>query len=735
MGDLRNPIRLSILKNHLPGCRLYPLVEFELELLETSDHLTLHFHLPNVTWTHEVKKIHGRILCNLQELEVLRWVIEGENTATHTLFAKTDIRYMPEQRYLCLFPHQACAIHEVLEVIPGMTTEELRNVGDEVIRRSCVLLCPAPASTCQNSGHKSVSEEVCNLAAYRPVRQITSAVPVPNMVDIGPVAICRNNAQRDGCVMFATEKVDGTVLQTEIRITAPLDLLRRVIPVIEWKGRNNPQLAIHESWSSEISQPAVFHCQQRKATIKPTRLYDAHKKVRITGAPPSEYYLAVSYCWEEWPNNKILEDKLEELSSRLSIRYFWVDRWCIDQDSDSDKATEIKHMRDYYTGASGCVVLTGPNVKPFQLLPQHEGAIISLHQHIKSNSGALASLLQCRWTTRVWTLQEALMSRQLVYVMDDQLIDGDYISELIAALETFAEVYEGDENDPEWIGGYGCYVWNPRLPTIIHSRQFRIRAESSRPTIIRTIFGGRQQYNELQATRHGLPMPLEEALAMVAERNAMKEEDYIYGILGVSEKGETVDVEYGIDWCTMLAKLVQAGMITERQLGSHSVNELPKMSWLPKISGYGPFKSIERLTAFVSRPTIALSKLGAVVIGVRFEWMEFEFHDDLIFNIHGMVCRLVRGKIWFPDIPGLIIKAGGTSSQEFNQERLRGCHVLLCNNVDKNTEDTVAVRVAGDIAGRKVYREDGYVLEFHRWLQGGPHMLKGEEWVIGSKGQ
>ncbi|KAF4469507.1 het domain [Fusarium albosuccineum] len=594
------------------------------------------------------------------ELEILRWISEDGDTAeSYTLFENNDVKHVPQGRYPCLFPHQADAAHDVLEVVPGMTTEELRRAGDEAVRTACVLLCPAPASTCQDAAHKDVNEEVYNLAAYRPVRQITTASSVSNLVDIAPVAICRNSPLRNGCVMFETRRAGGADLQTEIRTTAPLHSLCNVIPGIIWKGRNNPELAIHDSWHGEISavaQPAVFHCQSRKATAKPTRIYDAHEKIQTEGIFP-ERYLALSYCWGEWPNDQMLKDKLEELSRRLSIRYFWVDRWCIHQESESDKATEIKRMRDYYTGASGCVVLPGPKVKPFKLVPQHEGALLSAFQQIKCNSEALVSLLDCRWASRVWTLQEALMSRQLIYAVDNQLIDGDYISELAAFLETFAEVYDGDPRDPEWIGGYGCYSWNPRLPTIVYSRQFRMRAKSSRPTIIRTIFGGRQQHDELQATHHGLSMPLEEALTMVGERNATAEEDYIYGILGITERGETVDVEYGISWRTMLAKLLQAGMITERQLASYSVNRLPGMSWLPECGpGYGPFKNIERLAAFVSRPKISWSKQGVVVTGARFEWMEFDYHEGEVFNIHGMVCWLVRGKICFPDIPGLIAK-------------------------------------------------------------------------------
>ncbi|KIL84576.1 het domain protein [Fusarium avenaceum] len=518
----------------------------------------------------------------------------------------------------------------------------------------------------------------------------------------------------------------------------PVTELRDFVGYISRKGRNNPYLAVHDSWHGTIStvaQPAVFQCQQRKANTNPTRLYDAYKRVQTLNSSP-ENYLALSYCWEEWPDNKLLQDKLEGIARRLSIRYFWVDRWCIDQDSVADKAVEIKRMRDYYTGASGCVVLTGPEAKLFQLVPQHDGAILSAYQQVQCNAEALRSLFDCKWVSRVWTLQEALMSRQLIYSVDDQLIDGDYISELVSYMETFSEVFVNDGgNDPEWVGGYGCYGWNPRLPTTIFSRQFRMTGKPLQPTIIRTIFGGRMQYEELQTIHHGLRMPLEEALTMVAGRVATYKEDYTYGILGITERGHEVDVKPGIDWLTMLGRLQRAGMITERQLASSAPSIHRGMSWLPECGpGYGPFTCLERLAAFVPRPKIVYSEQGAAVMGTIFEWVEPEYQEFAFLSIHGMACRLVRGKIRFPKIPGLIARVGGISSQPFDEGRLSGVHVMLCRDVDNDTKETVAIKVAGDIKGKNVYRQDGYVLELHKWLEGGPSMLKGEEWTVGGTG-
>lgn len=122
------------------------------------------------------------------------------------------------------------------------------------------------------------------------------------------------------------------------------------------------------------------------------------------------------------------------------------------------------------------------------------------------------------------------------------------------------------------------------------------------------------------------------------------------------------------------------------------------------------------------------------MVGTVFEWVEPEYQEFAFLSIHGMACRLVRGKIRFPEIPGLIARVGGISSQLFDKGRLSGVHIMLCRDVDNDTKETVAIKVAGDIKGKNVYRQDGYVLELHEWLEGGPSMLKGEEWTVGSTG-
>lgn len=741
-----------------PGCRSFDLLwdECELDLVERGigQEIIIYLRWANMELSRCLKKgKDGQIRCNLQELEVLRWIVESEITTEAAMRLKAcDIQYLPQKRYSCL-----CATHRILELGQGMGAKELQEVGEEAIRDSTILLCPAVAPLCKESSlHSSVAEQVYKLAKSWPTRQILCATGVKGMIDICPVAICQNDTLRNGCAIFGTSRARARCLPTKVIPHEPLDYTYKQVDWAIHRGRNNPHIALHDSWHVDIlsvAQGAVFRCQRRRANCQPTRLYDAHGGTTERGLH-AEHYLALSYCWEEWPNDDedaLLKWKLKELSQRLGIQYFWVDRWCVNQNDAADKAREIPRMRDYYMGASGCVVLAGPEAVPFQCLPQHSGAILSAHQQILLNRLGIQALCKSKWGGRVWTVQEGLLSRQVVYAVQNQLIDGDFISELIAFIDSFTEMSAGNG---ESIGGYGSYRWNARAATVVHPRQFRMKIDPQRPqgpdptrtiindadrqcaeqqlVVVRSVFGGEQQFEELHSAGE-LFMPFEEALSMITGRAATKNEDFVYGVLGICEGEPKVTPEYDIPWTKMMLKLQKASLITDRQLASPTINEVSHMSWLPRCgSDYGPFRNIERLAAFTRRPKLSWSEQGAAVMGAPFRWEVFQCEADGFINIHGMSCKLVHGMISFPDTPGLVARVGGTSSQIFTPQRLEGLHVMLCEGIDDKTQDTVAIRVSGNIEDGHVCREDGYVLELHRWVQGDPKMLNGRQWIVGN---
>lgn len=713
---------------HLPGCRGRSADWTGYKVLgvtDDSDHLTIHFGLAATRWSKQLSKMDGKLWCNLQEIQVLRWIAEdGDSPEAAAVVNSLSVKHLPRSRYPCIFPHQAAEAHEVLELVSNMRSDRIRRLGNEAVRNHSVLLCPARASTC--GGSYRVRKQILRLAAAWPVRQTLSYSPVEGIIDITPVALCQDSPESGLCVCSYAHGASATRKQRKsIRIHKTVGDLVRILDQLHYRPR---ELALHDSWRrglKNVTQTAVLACKHRESTVHPPRLYDTRAMAVVEGLRVS-HYIALSYCWDEWSNEVSLRQTLASVSERLGIRYFWVDRWCIDQNSEDDKAREIPRMRDYYRGASACLVLVGPHGRRFGCVPQQAGVIMSASQQLRLNKDGLRSMFSCRWSSRVWTMQEALMSRQVIFAVQDQLIDGDFISELLAYAEW---AHHGTTRI------CGCYRWDPSLPVVVEP--LHIRMEKGELVIIRSIFGGSQQYAELSSSNGMVLMSFEEALVMSAGRSASIAEDYIYGVLGISMGGERVTVEYGkgqpLDWRTMLSKLSDAGMITDRQLAAPTVNEHPGMSWLPKVEGpsYGSFVAGERIAAQIPRPPLSWTDQGATVIAAEFEWVDLtKCNDDgginsYMENINNMPCHRVLGSI---RVEGMLLEAAGTSSTAFTTQRLEGTHVMLCGIIGNQA---ITMRVSGDVHGGRVQREDGYVLELFCpsvRLQS----LRGKEMVVGS---
>ncbi|KPA39744.1 het protein [Fusarium langsethiae] len=114
---------------------------------------------------------------------------------------------------------------------------------------------------------------------------------------------------------------------------------------------------------AEISKGLVVP----ETKIIPQRFYDAHRSnkpnlkdkiVTIPNDNPVDSYVALSYPWVSY-SSEDLERVIATVHGVLKKRYFWVDRWCIDQESNEDKEREVPKMKDYYSNAECTLILPG----------------------------------------------------------------------------------------------------------------------------------------------------------------------------------------------------------------------------------------------------------------------------------------------------------------------------------------------------------------------------------------
>jgi hypothetical protein len=169
--------------------------------------------------------------------------------------------------------------------------------------------------------------------------------------------------------------------------------------------------------------------------------------------PISDYshirFAALSYCWggddsmsltrknlELWSRSlsrselpKTLSDAIT-FTMKLGLQYIWIDRLCIIQDDEEDKAREIARMPGIYYGAYVTVSANDAShcaegfLHNFDDLAKKVSSVIAFRYHC-SNKGKGSAILneyedKPHWhsrdvvSSRAWTLQEQVLSRRLI---------------------------------------------------------------------------------------------------------------------------------------------------------------------------------------------------------------------------------------------------------------------------------------------------------------------------------
>ncbi|KAI3320688.1 HET-domain-containing protein [Xylariaceae sp. AK1471] len=183
------------------------------------------------------------------------------------------------------------------------------------------------------------------------------------------------------------------------------------------------------------------------------RLIDVSQRC-IVDVPTAQPYFTLSYVWGAEQNAlrsttqnittlqvpgaldnsrelpRTIEDALW-LTREMGVNYLWVDRLCVLQDSDADKAVQLPQMDLVYSGAALTIVaasgtavdgLAGMNNTPRTTNTSNQRTArvapnLSLMNVLKLDD----AYQDCAWRTRGWTFQEGLCSRRALVVTADQV--------------------------------------------------------------------------------------------------------------------------------------------------------------------------------------------------------------------------------------------------------------------------------------------------------------------------
>ncbi|KAI6472308.1 hypothetical protein MCOR15_000492 [Pyricularia oryzae] len=132
---------------------------------------------------------------------------------------------------------------------------------------------------------------------------------------------------------------------------------------------------------------------------QPLRIYDSATEQirRYEGGAP---YCAVSYVWKEWDDDHLRAKLRWYAADGQGI--FWVDRWCINQSDDEEKADQLAKMVHIYARAAETLVL------------------VKSQQDISVTRGwddLGKAWEEAAWHTRAWTYQEGACSHHPVVLI------------------------------------------------------------------------------------------------------------------------------------------------------------------------------------------------------------------------------------------------------------------------------------------------------------------------------
>ncbi|KAI0508340.1 HET-domain-containing protein [Xylaria bambusicola] len=202
-----------------------------------------------------------------------------------------------------------------------------------------------------------------------------------------------------------------------------------------------------KSHGSKCEKPAWF--TPGAVWPRDLRLIDVKQRC-IVDVPAACLYFTLSYVWggekdpfqttlgnlatlktpgalDSYSLPKTINDALW-LTREMGVDYLWVDRLCVIQDSDADKAIQLPQMDLVYSGAALTIVAaSGTSLDGLAGLNNTPRTITQRTAHVTENLSVMnvlrldAAYQASAWRTRGWTFQEGLCSRRSIVITSDQV--------------------------------------------------------------------------------------------------------------------------------------------------------------------------------------------------------------------------------------------------------------------------------------------------------------------------
>lgn len=310
--------------------------------------------------------------------------------------------------------------------------------------------------------------------------------------------------------------------------------------------------------SPRLSEDAEYVLKGAYTLGQPTRLLDLLSG-EVKEPKTRQRYAIVSYVWTQWDDPAQVVDKCRGILQGTGITAIWIDQLCVKQDSIEDKQAEIPKMAEYYEGAAVCIAL----LKEADISETCFGRGKRDIPHVMDMwQATLQAVDQSVWKSRVWTYQEAALSKNLLLVGKDGVISQQEYSLLLMLMVRRPEAIAGRVAVSRNKNGRILSVGDGEARARVGNHPFSSAARAM------------EKYGEGKAS-------LVEFWKDMGARKCVVEEDLVYGVLGMLQPGEAVAVEYGIGFEEAATRVFKTTSVLA-SIMAMPPSQKPGACWLPK---------------------------------------------------------------------------------------------------------------------------------------------------------
>lgn len=198
-------------------------------------------------------------------------------------------------------------------------------------------------------------------------------------------------------------------------------------------------LKLEPKASLSVCKEWLGYCQENHSVCNGIGIMPSHLRVidcqslEIIAVPPKASYIALSYVWgsthetHESGFSRTIRDAIA-VTKGLGYRYLWVDKHCIEQGDDNDKHHQIRQMDLVYQAADLTIIAAagrdaGAGLPGILDTQRNHQPVVEIGDFLIINSMPHPhnTILKSKWSTRAWTLQEAVLSRRRLVFTPDQM--------------------------------------------------------------------------------------------------------------------------------------------------------------------------------------------------------------------------------------------------------------------------------------------------------------------------